>query len=182
MSEIIPTIIIFITFFLPLQAFTFAASKDLDNGEDPLSQVLYTEKKEIKFDIYLKTKEPLQPPEQIATNKTLPRVASTQSAIQLNKLPQAKQYPKDYIMQRICEVFKNNCQRAIAIARCESGLRMVVGDLHINPHSYGVFQIRALRGRPSPEQLLDLETNIQTAFKISKGGTNFSAWTCNRKV
>lgn len=87
------------------------------------------------------------------------------------------------VLKRIYEVFGPNALKAEKVARCESGLRSdAVGDRNLTPSSYGVFQIRAFKGRGSPTQLLDPEYNIQFAYKMSGGGQNWAAWTCGKKV
>lgn len=61
-----------------------------------------------------------------------------------------------------------------------------IGDLHLdggtNP-SYGVFQIRFFNGaRGTKEQLLDYKYNTDKAFEMSRGGANWSAWSCKIKL
>lgn len=84
---------------------------------------------------------------------------------------------QEEIANKIRQVFGADAELAIAIARCESGLRPgAIGDGHISywvngveyGKSYGVFQIRHLEGRPSPEQLLDADFNIQYAYNLFK--------------
>lgn len=89
---------------------------------------------------------------------------------------------KEAIKQYICS--KNwDCNTAIRIATCESGLRPdAVGDLHLdngtNP-SYGIFQLRYFSGsRGTKEQLLTATYNIDKAYEMSGGGTNWSPWSC----
>jgi len=96
--------------------------------------------------------------------------------------------PKSDIEALICQYFTDNCDVAIAVARCESGLRdHAVGDHAIAyiqdgveyGKSYGVFQIRSLPGRPEPEKLLDPSFNVQYAYNLYKrsGFTPWSAYT-----
>jgi len=74
---------------------------------------------------------------------------------------------KQAIIDYIKVVFGDDWQIAVAIATAESGLREdAIGDHSLNPHSYGVFQIRGLMGRPSPEQLLNYRTNVDFAKKL----------------
>lgn len=83
----------------------------------------------------------------------------------------AVQFPKKEfnVEGYIKQVFGKDSATALAVAYAESGRRCnAVGDggLQFNRDgvkygaSYGVFQIRYLKGRPSPEQLLDCRTNI----------------------
>lgn len=82
---------------------------------------------------------------------------------------------------RLIEQKNWNVQIAKAIMQAESGCNTnAVGDTHpINgllAYSCGVYQIRTLKGRPSCEQLKDPATNIEWAYKISNGGSNWRAW------
>ncbi len=53
------------------------------------------------------------------------------------------------------------------IMMCESsGNPNAVGDMDTRYYSYGLFQIRALPGRPNPEWLKVPENNIEYAYKI----------------
>lgn len=87
------------------------------------------------------------------------------------------------VEDKIRAVFGNEAEIAIAIAKSESGLKNVKGDTHIEfiqdgkvmGHSCGVFQVRVLSGRPSCEELMDVDVNIAYAKKIyDKVG--WSAW------
>lgn len=42
--------------------------------------------------------------------------------------------------------------------------------------SCGLYQIRTLQGRPTCEQLHDPAINIEWAYKISNGGSNWNPW------
>ena len=71
---------------------------------------------------------------------------------------------------------------ALRIAQCESGIRAdAIGDTGIYPHSYGVFQIRALEGRPSPEQLLNPIVNVDYAYNLWKS-QGWIPWTCAKII
>lgn len=91
--------------------------------------------------------------------------------------------PKTAIEKLICS--KDwDCKLAIAIFKAESGLRCeAVGDGHLKVGeygaSYGIAQIRYLKGRPKPEQLLDCEFNINYAYGMYKaqGWKPWSAYT-----
>jgi len=89
--------------------------------------------------------------------------------------------PTSEIESLICQYFKGNCEDAIKVAKCESGLRPhAVGDHAIEyfvdgepfGKSYGIFQIRHLPGRPDPEKLLDPVFNIEYAANLY----NRSSW------
>lgn len=69
---------------------------------------------------------------------------------------------------------------ALAVAKCESGYYpLAVGDQHLDPHSYGIFQIRAFPGRPQISELLDFKQNIDYAFQMwSTQG--WGPWSCKR--
>ena len=58
---------------------------------------------------------------------------------------------------------------AMAICQAESqGNANAEGDKNTPYHSYGLFQVRALPGRPSGEELIDPEFNIKIAYQIYK--------------
>lgn len=87
--------------------------------------------------------------------------------------------------------FGANADKALAIANCESGLNPnAIGDKSLMylqsgtyyGASYGLFQIRYLPGRPSPDWLIIPENNIQKAYEMSGGGVNWSAWSCAKKL
>ena len=91
------------------------------------------------------------------------------------------------VAKTICEVFGHDlCKTAVAIAMCESRLDPTrVGDKSlifwdgddIKGMSVGVFQIRALRGRPEPEQLKNARFNIEYAKQLHDR-QGFQPWTC----
>jgi hypothetical protein len=78
---------------------------------------------------------------------------------------------------------------ALAVARAESQLKPDnIGDQHLQYKkdgitygaSYGVFQIRYLPGRPTPDKLLDPDFNIEYAYQMyQKGG--WSPWSAYTK-
>lgn len=82
------------------------------------------------------------------------------------------------VTERILEVF--GTEDALKIAFCESGLNPeAVGDKNTAYQSYGLFQIRALPGRPSPDWLLDPVNNINYAYELyQKEG--WQPWSCAR--
>jgi soluble lytic murein transglycosylase-like protein len=127
-----------------------------------------------------------------ATNSELKAIASQKPIINKNVDYQIRIVP-DYqdkkdsdippqvvsIEDKIIDKFGKYGRLALAIARCESSLNeKAVGDKNLNPSSYGLFQIRAFKGRPSPEDLLIADKNIDYAYEMSKGGTNWNAWSC----
>lgn len=96
--------------------------------------------------------------------------------------------PTSEIEKLICDVFGDDCEDALKIARCESGLRAdAVGDNHLvferdgveYGRSYGPFQIRHLPTRPDPEKLLNAEFNVQYAKQMFDV-QNWSPWTCKK--
>lgn len=98
---------------------------------------------------------------------------------------------KSDVEKMIVEVFGEDAPIAIQVARAESGARCnAVGDGHITFESggklfgasYGVFQIRHLKGRPNPSVLLDCRSNIEYARKIQLA-QGWSPWSvCRKKV
>lgn len=76
------------------------------------------------------------------------------------------------------------------IITCESGGNQnAVGDGHLTymhngaqyGKSYGLFQVRHLPGRPSPEWLLQPENNVEYAARLYRS-SSWKPWTCARKV
>lgn len=96
------------------------------------------------------------------------------------------------IEDRIRMRFQENGEKMVKIAKCESGMRPeAVGDKNLTfiqdgvtyGTSHGIFQIRYLKGRPTPEKLHDVNTNIEMAYKISNGGKSTGAWrNCSKKL
>lgn len=91
------------------------------------------------------------------------------------------------IVEYINKKFGKEAPLALAIADCESHLRPeAVGDGNLTfsyngkeyGKSYGVFQIRHLRGRPEPEYLLNAKNNIDYAHEIYSKQGGFQAWSC----
>ena len=80
----------------------------------------------------------------------------------------------EQIQQEICRVFKDNCQEAIKVAVCESGLRPTAVS---NTQDYGIFQIHlSAHATKIPvvdkmAYLFDPTSNINLAYTIwSKQG------------
>lgn len=93
------------------------------------------------------------------------------------------------IQEKICKAFGSHCDKALKIVKCESNFNpKAIGDRGLDPHSYGLFQIRAYKAnsvfkyRPSIEVLLNEDSNIQWALKISGNGTNWEPWSCNKLI
>lgn len=92
--------------------------------------------------------------------------------------------------------FGKHTENALKISKCESGGRATaVGDGHLKYEkhgktygmSLGLFQIRYLPGRPTPEQLVNPRTNTDTAWKIFvangyKFGTTSGWYNCAKKL
>jgi|GEM_PF-4951161 len=94
---------------------------------------------------------------------------------------------KKAIIAYIRQKFGDNSNLALAVADCESHLRAnAVGDGQLAfthngieyGRSYGVFQIRHLRGRPTPDYLLNAKNNIDYAHKMYEEQGGFQAWAC----
>jgi len=69
--------------------------------------------------------------------------------------------------EEIIQQYDWDYNSAITIMNCESGGNPnAVGDTDTRYYSYGLFQIRALPGRPSAEWLKVPENNIEYAYKI----------------
>lgn len=123
--------------------------------------------------------------ERIALEKQ--RAAQEAALNYYNKAALSNQEAADKIRAK----FGANADKALAIASCESGMRSsAVGDVGLAywqngvkyGESFGLFQIRYLPGRPSPEWLLNADNNIQKAFEMSGGGTTWKAWSCAKKL
>lgn len=70
----------------------------------------------------------------------------------------------------------------VRIAKAESGCNnQAIGDNYpiagLLAPSCGAMQVRTLEGRPSCEELMDLETNILWSYWIYEARGNFTAWT-----
>lgn len=76
----------------------------------------------------------------------------------------------------IRKVFGSKAPQALRVARCES---------HLNPRAVGsagergLFQIHPIHFRwAKPRRLFDPRWNALVAYRLSRGGTNWSHWTC----
>lgn len=92
------------------------------------------------------------------------------------------------IDELIDEHFGKQASNARKIMQCESGGRVdAVGDKTLQywqdgiryGASYGLFQIRYLPGRPTPDQLLDKEFNIRYAAEMQRN-QKWVPWSCKR--
>ncbi len=96
--------------------------------------------------------------------------------------PVAQSYENGDVEKLIREVFGSDADRALEIAYCESGLNpQAIGDTNTQYPSYGVFQIRGLPGRPSAQELLNANFNVNYAHEMFESQGNWSAWTCSRR-
>lgn len=89
-------------------------------------------------------------------------------------------YTKEQIMAKICQVFKNNCQEALIIAKHESGFRPWAIS---STNDWGVFQLNCKwqkrRVGGDCRRFLDPDTNIRIAKQIyDEQGWN--PWTTKR--
>lgn len=83
-----------------------------------------------------------------------------------------------------CELaynYKWDARTAAAICEAESGgASDRVGDDYVIAGIYapscGLMQIRTLDGRPSCDELKDPTVNMEWAYKISNGGTDWTPW------
>ncbi len=110
-----------------------------------------------------------------------PQVLSTKKS---NYIEPVSRYQWDYLLRQ----YDWNIDEAREVVMCESsGNPNAVGDKNTKYHSYGLFQIRALPGRPSPEWLLVPENNIAYAYElyIKEGrrfGTTGGWYNCSKKL
>ncbi|MDW7730778.1 MAG: transglycosylase SLT domain-containing protein [Bacillota bacterium] len=90
---------------------------------------------------------------------------------------EAEQSPYETV---ICEVFKNECDIAVAVAKAESNLNPeVIGDRHLAKPSIGLFQINQIWHDYSTEDLMNPEFNIKIAKQIRDSG-GWERWTTYR--
>jgi len=109
---------------------------------------------------------------------TLKAEAKTVEEVKSNfpKVYYSADMPKEpTIEELITKYFPENPSKALSVARCESNLNpLVVGDLKpirgIVAKSYGIFQIRDLKGRNlTEEEKTQAEPNIKRARAIYDG-------------
>lgn len=82
----------------------------------------------------------------------------------------------------ICDVFGPRCAPAMRVAWCESRLRP---DAVSRTSDVGVFQINYAAHRKRGEsfsafkrRFFDVRKNVEFAYRLSRGGTNWAHWTC----
>ncbi len=80
----------------------------------------------------------------------------------------------------VSKYFGSATPQALAIIKCESG-----GNPNATNHNSngstdrGLFQINSCHGANST---YNVEANIAYAYKLSRGGRNWSPWVCSRKI
>lgn len=164
----LPVITVASLFNIPtVQAPTEPMTVELpQEAEDPLIRTNTSHKKIVK--------QPTKPPILVAENKI-----STKSITS-----------RDEIIKIINKHFGKYASQAIKIATCESGLNpSAKGDVGIQYYqdgilygaSYGIFQVRYLPGRPTPDKLVDPEFNIKYAADLHSWH-GWSPWfNCSKK-
>lgn len=96
-------------------------------------------------------------------------------------------WTEDRIKQEIKDTFPEYPDVAVAIATCESHLRMVQSN-HVQPYgreeSFGIFQIHARDHEQTAKRLgledykTDIQENIQMARYLYEQRGNFTDWSC----
>lgn len=89
------------------------------------------------------------------------------------------------VKAEIKRVFKQRAEIALCIAKNESGYRAnAIGynkDI-FHTHDRGIMQLNSYWHREITDaQAYDAKTNIQAAYRISKGGTAWGAWMTHTK-
>lgn len=76
----------------------------------------------------------------------------------------------------ICHVFGSRCAAAVRVARCESHLnRYALGSAG----ERGLFQIHPVHfGWVDERRLFEPYYNARIAYRLSRGGRTWRAWTC----
>lgn len=112
------------------------------------------------------------------SSRKITHVSANPRAVKVKKLP-VKAVPKYVgIEAKIAEVFGEDAQTAIDIARCESSMKPeAIGDGGLNPMSYGLFQIRAFEGRAPIAELLTVDGNIKEAHRLFHA-SGWTIWSC----
>lgn len=85
--------------------------------------------------------------------------------------------PKEYIIDKIHAVFGDAGDVAVAVARCESGLRSnAIGYNTNGSFDSGVFQINSIhKAKYEGRNILDVDVNIDVAYEIYKA-QGFNPW------
>jgi hypothetical protein len=124
-------------------------------------------KEEVKKEKEIKKQQPV-------LVASVPRVRPTVAPL---SLPVNKQT----IVEKIRAKFGGSAPTAIAVAMCESGIRNEAeGHNTDGSTDYGVFQINSVhRAKVGGDlsKLHNVDINIQVAYQISGGGSNWNPWT-----
>ena len=85
---------------------------------------------------------------------------------------------KRAVKAAVCEVFGSRCAGALRVARCETG-----GTLDPRARGSagerGLFQIHPIHwGWINENRLFQPAYNARVAWRLSRGGTNWTHWTC----
>lgn len=113
---------------------------------------------------------------QFRTGNARPEGPSRQAAYAQGSSPQDGHRIRS-IRSAICSVFTGSrCGPAIRVARCESRLYpRAVGSAG----ERGLFQIHPVHFRTfSARRLFEVLYNVRAAFRLSRGGRDWSPWTC----
>lgn len=82
------------------------------------------------------------------------------------------------IRRAVCDVFGPRCEKALAVAKCETGGTWnprAVG----NAGELGLFQIHPIHfSWAKPWLLFVPRYNARAAYRLSRGGRDWSAWAC----
>ena len=89
--------------------------------------------------------------------------------------------PPAHVKREVCRLFKTRCGAALRVSWCESRWypRAIGGG------NVGIFQINYAAHHYSGEswsmfvrRFIDLRRNVAFAYRLSSGGRDWSAWTC----
>lgn len=123
-------------------------------------------------------------------------IAETASAEEIEKVavevPIEIVYTKEDIIRKIKETFPETPETAVAVAKCESGLRIEIQSHHQlsygQERSYGLFQVHAPDWEHVAQRLgleeykTDLEDNLAMARHIYEvAGKRWTPWSCYTK-
>lgn len=101
-------------------------------------------------------------------------------------------YTQEDIIRKIKEVFPEDPETAVKIARCESGLRIEVQSGHTlsygREQSFGLFQVHAPHWEKTAKQLgyEDYRTNLDHNLSLARyiydsAGKKWTPWSCFTK-
>jgi hypothetical protein len=86
------------------------------------------------------------------------------------------------IKKYICEKFGKDCERALAIAKCESGFNPEsIGVNKNGTVDRGVFQLNTVHHHITSSCAFDARCNIDTAYELFKK-QGWRPWVCAKKV